>query len=86
MSPVETLLAEVLAAHQWRDVQGNYEVAPYIKHFGCSCGWLQDVAGMSGFRSWQGVHIAHVAAEQAKVLRRAYPEESLIEDLIGGAR
>lgn len=54
-------LAEVLAAHHYRDVLGDYEVAPYYKHFGCSCGWEQNIAGMNGWRSWVAAHDAHLA-------------------------
>lgn len=55
-------IAAVLAEHVWRDVQGDYEISPYFKHFGCSCGWHQDITGMSGYRSWLAGHRAHVSA------------------------
>lgn len=64
-------LAALLGEHRYRDVLGDYEVAPYYRHFGCSCGWEQDIAGMSGWESWRAAHEAHVAA----VVRAHYEPE-----------
>lgn len=58
----------LLAAHRYRDVLGDYEIAPFYKHFGCSCGWEQNIAGMSGWQSWLAAHEAHVASEMAPLL------------------
>lgn len=54
-------LAGILAEHQYLEVWGDYEIKPYTKQFGCSCGWEQNIAGMSGWRSWLAAHHAHVA-------------------------
>ena len=61
-------VAEVLATHRYRDVSGDYEVTPYYKHFGCSCGWEQSIAGMSGWRSWVAAYEAHVAEQIAPLI------------------
>ena len=52
-------LAAVLAEHRYRDVLGDYEIKPFYRHFGCSCGWEQNIAGMSGWRSWLAAHETH---------------------------
>lgn len=56
-----TALAKALGEHRFRDLLGDYEVAPFYKHFGCSCGWEQNIAGMNGWRSWVAAHEDHVA-------------------------
>lgn len=61
MSGQDEGLRAVLAAHRYRDVRGDYEMEPYRKHFGCSCGWQQDIGGMSGYWSWVAAHEAHIA-------------------------
>ncbi|WP_067434128.1 hypothetical protein [Nocardioides jensenii] len=58
----EEKIAGLLAEHGYRDVRGDYETAPYYMHIGCTCGWQQDIGGMSGWRSWLDAHTAHVAA------------------------
>lgn len=65
MSDDVTKLAEVLAEHRFRDLLGDYEIKPYYKHFGCSCGWERNIAGMSGYWSWLAAHEAHVAEQIA---------------------
>lgn len=54
-------LAALAGGHHYRDVLGNYEISPYYKHVGCTCGWERDIAGMSGWRSWIAAHDEHVA-------------------------
>lgn len=91
MSPVETLLAEVLAAH-------GLKVSPARGVERCWCG--ESTVGDLGW------YHAHVAAEQAKALRewltsdetvyalgtrvlgttRARTHLAVLADLIGGAR
>lgn len=68
MSPVETLLAEVLADHYatkgWAPRRGD--VAPHKGRWGCAC----DAGGVVEFgRRVVDYHRAHVAAEQAKALQ-----------------
>lgn len=74
-SPTTDGLREVLAAHRYRDVLGDYEIKPYRKHFGCSCGWQQDIGGMSGYWSWVAAHETHVA-EQLLAAHPAPPSET----------
>jgi hypothetical protein len=70
-------IAEVLRAHRYHDVLGDYEIAPYYRHVGCSCGWERNIVGMAGYWSWLAAHEAHVAeAMAAKVAELLGSEET----------
>jgi hypothetical protein len=76
MSTLSEALVEVLAEHRYRDVLGDYDTAPFYRHFGCSCGWEQNIEGMSGWRSWVATHNEHVAGILESILAPTPAPES----------